>query len=149
MTSVLQEWVMDLHLREQGTLLTAVRGCDLTPKNPDTLNSTERRLHQFFRYCIMIPADDREVGINGAFFQSEPPRDWRSSEFGHYPLHWYTHLMHAFEVVGYRHPDHNIRMEAEAIYVKFVTGLHLYPEDRLEMTKRLSEDRIATNTVVS
>src|SRR5258706_71297 len=31
-TSVLQDWVMALPLREQGTLLTAVRGCDDEPK---------------------------------------------------------------------------------------------------------------------
>jgi hypothetical protein len=38
--SVLQDWVTELPLREQGTLLTSVRGCDLTPKYP--LDSQER-----------------------------------------------------------------------------------------------------------
>jgi hypothetical protein len=40
--SVLQDWVCNLPLRMQGTLLTAIRGCDLTPKLP--LDSTERNL---------------------------------------------------------------------------------------------------------
>lgn len=34
MRSVLRDWVMELPLREQGTLLTCIRGCDLTPKLP-------------------------------------------------------------------------------------------------------------------
>ena len=29
MTSVLQDWVMKLPLRAQGTILTGIRGCDL------------------------------------------------------------------------------------------------------------------------
>lgn len=61
--SVLQDWVMELPLREQGTLLTIVRGCDLTPKLP--LDSIERRLVGALRFAIMIPADPREVGCSG------------------------------------------------------------------------------------
>lgn len=85
--SVLQNWVMELPLREQGVLLTGARGCDLTPKLP-LLDSTERQLVGFLRYCFMNPADPREVGYEpGAFFQPGPPQDWKASEFGHYPLH--------------------------------------------------------------
>ena len=52
MKSVLQNWVMALPLREQGTLLTAVRGCDLTPKFP--LDSLERRLVGSIRFTFSI-----------------------------------------------------------------------------------------------
>ena len=148
MPSVLQDWVMELPLREQGTLLTGVRGCDLTPKLP--LDSTARQLVGFLRYCFMNPADPREVGIEpGAFFQPEPPSHWRSSELGHYPVHWHAHLMHAYEVVGYRHPEPVIAHAAAFIYRRLVHGLHLNPETREQMIERLSEDRIAAGTVVS
>lgn len=148
MGSVLQDWVMELPLREQGTLLTGVRGGDLTPKLP--LDSTERQLVGHLRYCILHPADPREVGIEpGAFFQTDPPWSWKASELGHYPLHWYSHLMHAYEVVGYRHPDALLRLRALDIYRTLAQSLHLTPESKEQMIERLSEDRIANGTVVS
>lgn len=160
MKSVLQDWVMELPLRLQGTLLTAIRGCDLAPKFPLPPDSSyiiedgraigaERELTAFLRFCVMNPADEREVDIPGAFFQSYPPTGWKPSQFGHYPEHWYAHLMHAFEVVGYCHPAPPIRDEGYEIYVKFVRNLHLNPESRAQMFERLTEDRIATGTVVS
>lgn len=147
MPSVLQEWVMGLPLREQGVLLTGARGCDLTPKFP--LDSTARQLTAFLRYCFMVPVDDRETDIAGAFFQSEPPVDWRVSELGHYPTHWVMHIMHCFEVVGYRHPDKYAAAVANAIYLKFVDSFHLLPEPKHLMIDRLSEDRIEKGNVVS
>ncbi len=148
MASVLQDWVMELPLREQGTLLMGVRGCDVTPKLP--LESTERQLVGYLRYCFLNPADPREIGFEpGAFFQPEPPKDWKASALGHYPVHWYSHLMHCYEVVAYRHPDWQVRNHAGRIYEKLVRSLHLTPETPADMYRRLTEDRIAAGTVVS
>lgn len=157
--SVLQDWVMELPLREQGTLLTGIRGCDLAPKNPLNIeerygcstgeNTPERELSAFLRFCVLNAADKREVNVCGAWFRSTAPVKWKPSQLGHYPLHWYSHLMHCYEVVGYRHPDPDIAKYALAIYVRLVTSLHLYPETKEQMIERLSEDRIANGTVVS
>lgn len=149
MSSILQDWVMELPLHAQGTLLTGVRGCDLAPKGAGSLVSTERQLVGYLRFCIMHPADPREVGIAGAFFQSLPPENWKASEFGHYPQHWYAHMMHCFEVVGYCHPDPEVCYAAEGVYFKFVHNLHLRGEYKYDMMARLTEDRIANDTVVS
>lgn len=148
MQSVLQDWVMKLPLRAQGTLLTGIRGCDLAPKIPGQADSAERQLVAFLRYCVMHPADPREVDIPGAFFQSKPPTRWKPSQFGHYPQHWYAHLMHCFEVVGYcaRAP---LCDEAHLIYKRLVSNLHLFPESKSGMMARFTEDRIANDTVVS
>lgn len=146
MSSVLQDWVMHLTLREQGTILAAVRGCDLAPKSAA---ANERQLVAYLRWVALVPADPREVNIEGAFMQDHPPRSWRASEFGHYPQHWYAHLMHAFEVVAYRHPYDTERANARYIYQKFATNLHLNPEPREVFILRMTEDRIANNTVVS
>lgn len=97
----------------------------------------------------MNPADVREVDIPGAFFQSKPPENFKPSEFGHLPLHWYTHAMHALEVVAYEHPDMAIRATAYVLYERMATALHLNLETGDEMRKRLTEDRIANGTVVS
>lgn len=148
MRSVLQDWVMALPLREQGTLLTGVRGCDMAPKTPGE-DAPERRLVAFLRWCTMNPADEREIDIPGSFFQSAPPIEWKPSQFGHYPQHWYAHLMHCFEVVAYRHPDFKVGIQANGIYKKLVKNLHLNPETYDQMIARLSEDRIASGEVVS
>ena len=146
MKSVLQDWVMELPLREQGTVLTAIRGCDLTPKLP--YDSSERQIVGWIRYCILNPADPREVGIHGAFFQHDCP-DFKWSEFGHYPLHWVTHVLHTLEVIGYRHPDETISGMAKHHYFNGVHSFHLNPETKEQMIERLCEDRIAKGEVVS
>lgn len=155
MPSVLQDWVMELPLREQGTLLTCVRGCDLEPKqwfSQGFADSPGRRITAWIRWCFMNPADPREVDIPGAFFQSVPPgadSRFRPSEFGHLPLHWYTHIMHSLEVIGNRHPDPETAFVAVGLYREMVRSLHLNPETKDQMIERLSEDRIAKGEVVS
>lgn len=159
MHSVLQDWVMELPLREQGTLLTGMRGCDLAPKNPLNIeerygcstgeNTPERSLSAFLRFCVCNAADAREVDVCGAWFRSTAPVDWKPSQLGHYPLHWYSHIIHCYEVVAYRHPDPKIREQAFHVYQRMVHSLHLNVETKVQMIERLSEDRIANNTVVS
>lgn len=138
--SMLRNWVQALPLREQGVLLSGMRGCDLTPKVP--LDSPERQLVSYLRYVVCVPHDESEVGgAPGAYMQHDPPETWTPSEFGHYPQHWYAHIMHAFQVVGYRHPDQRTRDCAEVIYRRFVHSLHLRPESFDTMVARLAEER--------
>lgn len=148
MPSVLQDWVMELPGREQGTLLTAVRGCDLAPKA--TLDSMERHLTAYIRWCFMVPPDEREVDYApGSFYRSTPPPDFRASNLMHYPAHFLTHVMHALEVIAYRHPNKDICKDAYGLYIDIVSGMHLQPETMAQMVQRLSEDRIAKGNVIS
>lgn len=148
MPSVLQAWVADLPLRAQGTLLTAVRGCDLTPKYP--LDSTERQLVGAIRHAFLVPADPREVDAEpGSFFRTEVPVGLRPSALGHYPWHWLSHIVHAIEVLGYCHPDSRTRLSWFTLYVKFVHSFHMTIESREEWERRMGEDRIEAGTVVS
>lgn len=153
MGSVLQGWVVNLPLRFQGTLLTAPRGCDFEPKTwtkTGVAYSPGRRLTAFIRYCFMNPADVREVdACEGAFFMSRPPENFKPSEFGHLPQHWYSHAMHALEIIGYYHPDLSLREHAHQLYVKMVKNMHLNVETKEEQWERLTEDRIAKGEVVS
>ncbi len=145
---------MELPLRLQGTLLTGIRGCDLAFKPFNNMtgeygDSPERRLVAFLRYCTLTPADQREIDVVGAWFQSTPPEKWKPSQLTHYPAHWLLHLMHCFEVVGYCHPDCAVAPKAYSIYSKLVHHLHLNVETRDQMMARLTEDRIASGEVVS
>lgn len=151
---VLQSWVTRIPIRAQGTLLTGTRGCDLAPKNPFVTKETEdeipeRTLVAYLRYCCFNPADTREIDIPGAWMRSSPPNKWKPSQFGHYPIHWYSHLMHCFEIIGQYHYDNTTRATCEKIYVKLVRGLHLNPERPSHLVKRLMEDRIASGNIVS
>ena len=150
MSSVLRDWVMALPLREQGTLLVAMRGCDTAPKNP--LDSLERRLTAAIRFAVCHPADAREVDSEpGCFMLSEPPdaNTFRVSALEHYPMHYVMHAIHAAEVIGYRHPHFATADKWARLYFKMVKGLHLRPEQRNEMVARCSEDRIASGEIVS
>lgn len=151
--SVLQDWVMELPLRCQGTLMTAVRGCDDEPKQwtkTGVAYSPGRRLTAFIRWCFMVPADPREVGSEeGTFMMHSAPDPFKPSEFGHLPQHWYSHAMHALEIVTYFHPHVGTKYVALDLYEKMVHNMHLNIENREDCIRRLTEDRIANNTVVS
>lgn len=145
--SVLKDWVCNLPLREQGTLLTAIRGCDLTPKFP--LESIERTITAFVRCAVMNPFDEREIDREiGCFMQTKLPENWKASTFGHYPLHYVMHLVHSLEIIGYRCPDIEFSEQALRAYQKFVKSFHLNFETEAEMEERLSEDRIVKASVV-
>lgn len=156
---VLRDWVCRLSLRAQGTLLTNIRSCDLSPKHPDFIcenngcstgeQTADRQLTAFLRWCVMVPADEREVDLPGAFMRSVPPDEWKPSQFGHYPLHWVMHIVHGFQVVAYHHDDSTIRTTALSIYNRFVHSFHLMPESGQAMINRFNEDRIAAGNVVS
>lgn len=153
MKSVLQDWVMTLPLRFQGTLLTAVRGCDNEPKSwtkTGVAYSQGRRLTAFIRWCFMNPADEREVDYEeGSFFMSTPPDPFKPSDFGHLPQHWYAHAMHALEVIAYHHPNTDVAGHAYDMYSKMVHNFHLNPESKNQQWMRLTEDRISKGVVVS
>jgi hypothetical protein len=98
----------------------------------------------------MNPADIREVSSEeGAFFMSEPPVHFKPSEFGHLPQHWYSHAMHALEVIAYHHPNTEVREICEWMYTQMAHNLHLNVETKEQQWTRLTEDRIAKGTVVS
>ena len=56
------------------------------------------------------------------------------------PLHYYTHMMHSFQIVGFKHPDTKIRLFWRDIYWRMVYALHLWPESEQDMDKRLGDD---------
>lgn len=139
---------MELPLREQGTLINGSRGCDVAPKNP--LDSLERRLTAAIRWSFMNCADPREIDFEpGCYMISKIPEPKQLSGIGHYPQHWFSHVWHAVEVLGYRHPDPVIRGKWLAFYLAMCKDQHTNPETREQMIVRLGEDRIASGSVVS
>jgi len=58
--------------------------------------------------------------------------------FDHYPLHWLLHFLHACEIVGYKHPDDEIRDAFSHLYGRLVKKFHLTPETEAELDARLN-----------
>lgn len=146
--TILNPWVETLSLREQGTLLAAIRGCDMAEKFP--LESAELQMFACIRWIVLRPADEREVGSESeCFMRSINPDQFKPSSFGTYALHWVAYAMHALEVIGYQHPDGMISGPCLVMYQSICRMLHVPPETRRAMIERLTGDRIISGTVVS
>lgn len=160
MPSVLQEWVQDLPLMQQSVLLGAIRGPDGIHKYHDV-----KYLVRWLRRCILIsaldgvvltdPLDKRGGSFTGASTLN-PERyigtdgmAWESCmnqvvsnylrHVDEMPHHFHTHLMHAAEIIGYKHIDDRIQHWWYQFYLILVNDLHLQPESQIELDKRLGD----------
>lgn len=156
---VLQDWVVALPMMQQTVLLTAVRGPDGIEKYGPC-----KSLLRWYRRCILYsatdgsvlsnPYDSRGGSFTGPSYDVADPRhagQWqpRMDEIvGQYlrvldavPHHFHLHLMHAVEIVGYKHSDQDIRAWWGRVYVRLVRDMHLYPEPESALDERLGDDR--------
>lgn len=137
--SVLKPWVSDLTLQMQGTLLTAVRGPDNEEKHSPT-----KQVVRALRAVILNNA--KTLGLDDVFMgdgSGEPTSEQADAFFASWdqcPLHWLFHFLHAAEIVGYCHPNPRIRDFWLAFYRRAVDALHLEPESKETMLKRLRHD---------
>ena len=134
MVSVVKRWLGEkCTYKQQAVLLSALRGADGTPKE-DISKKFTRELRSVLLNCA-----DRGIG-NDTFMRSTPnSKDLHifCNNLDHYPVHWLMHFIHAVEIVGYKHPDMDIRVKYAIIYGLLCQGLHLNPESEVEMDKRL------------
>ena len=137
MKSVLQDWVMTLGLRHQGVLVSAVRGCDPAPKHDPSktfvrcyrgviLNAFSEKAQTFIEHV----SHAEEVIRFTAFRKNHD----------HCPLHYVFHLLHAIEIVGYKHPDYATQCRWHAYYRQFCRSLHVNPETEAQLDARLNAD---------
>lgn len=57
------------------------------------------------------------------------------------PHHFQLHLMHAIQIVGYKHPDPVIQEWWHEVYLRLVNDMHLHPESEEELDQRLGDTR--------
>lgn len=153
--SVVQEWVSSLPMMQQTVLLTAVRGPDGLPKYHPT-----KFLLRWYRRCILLSALDGKtltdpIDQNGGSFTGPSVDGWRTADpwqdgmtdrvteylrsLDEVPHHFQMHLMHAIEILGYKHPDELIRDWWHAVYVRLVHDMHLWPETEEQLDARLGD----------
>lgn len=157
MTAVTQAWTHKLTMMQQSVLLTAVRGPDGTPKY-----SSVKMLLRWYRRCILLssflgrvipnPWDSDGGSFLGTSLDGDSDLDhWADRmqvhvngyirELDGIPHHYHMHFMHAVEIVGYKHPDDEIRRFWFHVYMRFVNDAHLNPETEKEMDERLGDSR--------
>lgn len=155
MTSVVQPWVSELPMMQQTVLLTAVRGPDGLPKYHPT-----KFVLRWYRRCILLSALDGVVlsdpisDNGGSFTGPSVPKDtahWpagmdnRITEYlrslDEVPHHFQMHLMHAVEILGYKHPEPRIRDWWCRVYHRLVHDMHLWPETEEQLDDRLGDTR--------
>lgn len=155
--SVLQDWVLTLGLRHQGVLLTAVRGCDTAPKN-DPSKLFTRMLRGAFLNChcgdaakaaTFIESPWTELSLQESLALEQPRRSLNvlhqrftafRKDWEHYPHHYCGHIKHAIEIIGYKHPDLELRKMFRDFYFLLCRGLHVNPETEQQLDERLNAD---------
>lgn len=144
MPSVLNKWVQDLTYMQQSVLLSAIRNADGIEKfHP------QKALLKWYRRCVLLSAfDGRELRDHnepggGSFTGPVDDIDRALDSFvtarDGMTLHYFAHAMHAFEILGYKHPDPTIREFWHRAYVRMVEALHVWPETEAQMDARLGD----------
>lgn len=138
--SIVQDWVAELGLRHQGCLMSAVRGCDGVPRE-DPSKAVVRALRGVLlnAHCGDAP--------KAATFIEKPSTEELLRRFNvflastdHLPLHFVLHLLHAMEIIGYKHPDIRTRATWRAFYTSLCIKLHLNWEEEDQLDHRLNLD---------
>jgi hypothetical protein len=57
------------------------------------------------------------------------------------PHHFQLHLLHAAEIVGYKHPVERVRAWWFQTYTRLVHDMHLWPETEEQLDRRLGDNR--------
>jgi len=151
MTSVLQDWVMNISLRQQGVLILALRGPDGAAKE-DVAKPIIRAL----RALVMVSGREGAPMQMGMVWRDDPfmqtilighelSSEWESvtnnfyGSIDQYNIHFLQHLWHAFAVVGIHHPIEFIRKRCWEFYLRGCHALHVHAETSDEIQHRLRD----------
>lgn len=144
---VLQDWVHGLPFMQQSVLITATRGPDGLRKD-----HISKVLLRWLRRCYMVSAFDKIVLSDpydprgGSFtgpctMELEKAVDLYLRSIDETPHHFHLHLMHASEILGYKHPSPKIQSFWNKFYSRIVKDAHLNPESEEQMDKRLGDNK--------
>lgn len=145
MPSVLQSWVHDLPFMQQSVLLSAMRNADMVEKGDPS-----KELIRWYRRCVVLSAFDGRALTDpyspGGGSYTGPIRDLGEAQDAFLrardgmSLHYYAHAMHAFQILGYKHPDPEIQLGWRHVYYRMVEALHVWPETPQQLDERLGDN---------
>ena len=132
MSSVVKDWVSNLTWKQQTVLFCALRGCDTAEKN-DPAKFIVRNL----RGTVLNNAGTPD----GEFMQYTEVNlvDFTKNNLDAYPIHFILHVAHAAEIIGYKHPDPEVRAYWYNVYETIVHAFHMNVESVQQMEYRLRD----------
>jgi len=137
MATSVRKWVEDLPWMMQGVLFSNLRGCDGSTREDDS-----KILIRGYRALILMPARSK-----GNFLGRIPTKiklmqtmERFVKSFDEYPTHFVLHLLHAAEIVGYKHPNFKIAALWFNFYCNLVSHMHMHIETKEQLEGRLSDD---------
>lgn len=122
---VFKEWVIKLPWRMQSVLMTATRG----PDGPQRYFHI-KVLNRWMRDKLFNDADPS----NPFIIRYDDPNpidiiDAIGQELEYTTVHYYSHVIHALEIIGYEHPDDDVAQPAYKLYCELgPTLMHMEPE---------------------
>jgi hypothetical protein len=135
-SGVLQPWMLGITLKMQTVLLAALRG-------PDRNNPLVKRYTKFIRAVTIRNADRTTDFMLGEVTNFLPRIE--SVSFKNFlkgleaqPMHFVMHLIHALEIIAYKHPTLPIASEALNHYGAICEALHLIVEPLEMLDTRLA-----------
>lgn len=146
--SALQPWISTLTLQQQSVLMLGLRGPDGFIKN-----SPMKPLHARYRASVLIAAKfgrALEIDEPADTFMSlaafSDLNDWKTNILAgffscadQFSKHYYTHIMHAAEILAYKHPRSIFRVRWHQFYLECCADLHVNAETENQMDERLSD----------
>lgn len=147
LVSVQPLWCLALPVQQQSVLLLGARGPDGIAKAHPC-----KRIQRAYRACVLVAArygrslawaEKADTFMCLQEFSDE--LQWLNAltEFFKHaddlPHHFYMHLVHGAEILGYKHPDERFRAKWRDFYGRCVKEFHLIPETEIEMDARLSD----------
>ena len=169
MPSVMQDWTMELPYMQQGVLIAGMRGPDGLHKDHvvKLLLRWYRRCvikSAFTGRDMWTPWEDGGGSFTGPSCKYDPAAiptyfvpehmakfgGWNTGKMtaivdrylksvDEVPHHFQLHLMNGAEILGYKHPDPDIRKWWRGTYVNIVNDMHLLPEPDERMDFRLGD----------
>jgi hypothetical protein len=145
---VFQDWIFNVNMQQQSVLIQALRGPDGFAKYHPC-----KTLVRHYRATILkaahygrpLRAEDPEPPTFMSISQFAKYRQWYpvlTDYFQHVdelPMHYHMHMIHAAQIVAYKHPDATMRNRWLEFYGKACDEMHLPMESEAVMDQRLAD----------
>ena len=135
MISVVQDWVSNdnISMKQQTVVLSALRGCDGQSKNDISKNFVRK-----IRNTVLINAGEENSSFVKDVMTLDDVREF-AEDCDKYPIHFVMHLCHAVEIIGFKHPNIEVRCWFNEAYLTIIDALHVKPETEEDCDFRLRD----------
>lgn len=150
----LQAWTENISVMQQSVLLGIVRGPDGVEKYHPV-----KPILRWYRRCLLVSALDKKIltspaypgggSFTGPSCEYFGDRPWQQlmtpivdrffTTMDAMPIHFWLHMMHAVEIMGYKHSDKEISHWWRELYYRMVEAMHVWPETELQLDERLGD----------